>query len=178
MYGSRDSSSTGNARAFAESRYAYARFQARRVTFLPRDFSWHLSLEGQISDGNLLGSEQLGLGGYASVRGYDEREANGDEGIVVRNELRTPSFTIPSPIAAKQSQLQLLSFLDYGVVRNKQLLPAERRATELSSVGLGMRYNIDSNVTFRFDYGWQLKDSGVVGSPKNSRPHFSLLVSY
>ena len=176
--GSNDDRSFQTLRAFAESRYTYARFQARRVTFLPQDFSWHLSLEGQISDGNLLGSEQLGLGGYASVRGYDEREANGDEGILVRNELRTPSFNVPSPFPAKQSQLQLLTFLDYGVVRNKQLLLAERRRTELSSVGLGMRYNIDTNVTLRFDYGWQLKDSGVVGSPKNSRPHFSLLVSY
>jgi len=30
----------------------------------------------------------------------------------------------------------------------------------------------------RFDHGWQLKDSGVPGGRNNSRPHFSLLISF
>ena len=165
-------------RAFAESEYVYGNMQLQRITRLPREFSWHFSAEAQIADGNLLGSEQLGAGGYASVRGYDERQANGDQGYLIRNELRTPAFSLGAPLPGKEAQLQLLAFLDYGMVRNKRLLPGEDRSVELASAGLGSRLSIDQNVSARFDYGWQLKDSGIPGGPRNSRAHFSLLVSY
>lgn len=165
-------------RALAESRYTYGNIQAQRITRLPQDFAWHLSGEVQFADGNLLGSEQLGAGGYASVRGYDERQANGDEGILIRNELRTPQYKLGAPFGGKQAQLQLLAFIDYGNVRNKHLLVGESRHVELASSGLGARFAIDTNVTMRFDYGWQLRDLGTNTGPKSSRAHFSLMVSY
>lgn len=165
-------------RAFAQSDYVYSNVQLQRITRLPQDFSWHFSAEAQIADGNLLGSEQLGAGGFASVRGYDERQANGDEGYLIRNELRTPSYNLGSPFPGKEAQLQLLTFLDYGLVRNKRLLPGEVRSVELASAGFGARFSIDQNVTARFDYGWQLKDTGLPGGPNSSRVHFSLMVSY
>lgn len=165
-------------RALAESRYMYANFQLQRITHLPRDFSWHLSAVAQIADGNLLASEQLGAGGHATVRGYDEREANGDQGFLLRNELRTPFFNLGVPFQGKQAQLQLLTFLDYGMVRNRHLLPGEPQRVELSSAGLGMRFALEQYVSFRFDYGWQLHHTGVPGGRKNSRPHFALLLSY
>ncbi|MBV9463331.1 MAG: ShlB/FhaC/HecB family hemolysin secretion/activation protein, partial [Verrucomicrobiae bacterium] len=68
-------------RAFAEDEYKYARFNLERLSFLPADFTLFSRFEYQISDGNLLPSEQLGLGGYRTVRGYDELEALGDEGL-------------------------------------------------------------------------------------------------
>lgn len=165
-------------RALAQSRYAYANLKLQRITRLPRDFAWHFSAVAQFADGNLLGSEQLGAGGYATVRGYNEREANGDEGFLVRNELRTPSWNMGAPFQGKQAQLQLLSFLDYGFVRNKHLLPGEPRHVELSSTGLGLRIAVDQNVSFRFDQGWQLHDTGVAGGRKNSRQHFALQVNF
>jgi len=165
-------------RAFAQAEYTYFNAQLQRITRLPADFSWHTSAEIQFADGNLLGSEQIGAGGYYSARGYDEREANGDEGFLLRNELRTPSFSLGSPMPGKQAQLQLLGFVDYGTVSNRILLPGERRHVNLASAGLGARFSVDQNVTARLDYGWQLKDSGIAGSPRNGRAHFSLLVSY
>ena len=112
------------------------------------------------------------------MRGYHEREANGDQGVLIRNELRMPSFNVGAPLQGKQAQLQLLAFLDYGVVSNKRLLPGEPQHVELSSIGLGMRFALEQNVSFRFDYGWQLHDTGVPGGRNNSRPHFAVLVSY
>ncbi|HYC44718.1 MAG TPA: ShlB/FhaC/HecB family hemolysin secretion/activation protein [Burkholderiales bacterium] len=165
-------------RAFSEAEYNYFNLQATRITRLPADFSWHASAEIQFADGNLLGSEQLGAGGYSSVRGYDEREANGDEGFLIRNELRTPSYRLGAVAPGKEAHIQLLGFVDYGTVSNIRLLPAERRQITLWSAGLGARFSVDQNVTARLDYGWQLKDSGIAGSPRNGRAHFSLLVSY
>ena len=112
------------------------------------------------------------------MRGYDERQANGDEGILIRNELRTPQYKLGAPFGGKQAQLQLLAFVDYGNVRNKHLLVGERRNNELASSGLGARFAIDTNVTMRFDYGWQLRDLGTNTGPRSSRAHFSLMVSY
>ena len=165
-------------RALSNSRYTYGNLQLNRITRLPSEFSWHLSAHLQLADGNLLGSEQLGAGGYASVRGYDERQANGDQGFLLRNELRTPSINLGRPLPGKEAQLQLLAFLDYGVVRNKRLLVGEDPNVELFSTGLGARFSVGQNVTIRFDHGWQLKDIGVPVGPRSSRAHFSLLVSY
>ena len=137
-----------------------------------------LSAQVQFADGNLLASEQLGAGGNATVRGYNEREANGDEGFLVRNELRTPSWNMGAPFQGKQAQLQLLTFVDYGDVRNKRLLAGEPKHVELSSAGLGMRFSVGQNVSFRYDHGWQLHDTGVAGGRKNSRQHFALLVNF
>jgi hemolysin activation/secretion protein len=165
-------------RAFAESRYAYANLQMRRITRLPHELTWHVSAQVQIADGNLLGSEQLGAGGYTSVRGYDELEATGDEGFIVRNEIHTPAFVFDTPLPGKRSQLELLAFVDYGQVHNKHLLPGEARRVEMASTGVGARFAVDQNVSFRFDYGRQLHDDGVPGGRKNGRPHFALLVSF
>lgn len=38
---------------------------------------------GQLASTNLLPSEQMGLGGYNSVRGYLERQVNVDNGLIV-----------------------------------------------------------------------------------------------
>jgi hemolysin activation/secretion protein len=165
-------------RALAESRYAYANFKLQNTLRLSRNFSWYLAVEAQAADGNLLGSEQLGAGGYATVRGYDERQANGDQGFLVRNELRTRFFNLGVALPGKPAQLQFLTFVDYGNVGNKRLLVGENKRAELASAGLGVRFGIDTNVSVRFDHGWQLRDIGGNTGPKNSRAHFSLLVSY
>ena len=165
-------------RALSESRYAYANVQFRRVTQLPRDFSWHLSGDAQVASGNLLGSEQIGAGGYATVRGYNEREANGDEGFLLRNELRTPLFKAAGFGQGDRGQMQLLTFFDYGVVRNKRLLPGEAQHVSLSSVGFGLRYELAQSISARLDYGWKLHDAGIPGSQSHSRAHAALIVSF
>lgn len=92
-------------------------------------------------------------GGYASVRGFDEREANGDEGLLLINELRTPNYDLTSllNLPFRAGQVQLLGFWDYGVVRNRN----KGDDTVLSGIGAGGRYRFGANVSLRFDYGWQ-----------------------
>ena len=172
-------------RAFSDSNYMYAKATLDRVTQLPLKFTWGLSGTIQRADGNLLGSEQIGAGGYASVRGYEEREANGDEGFLLRNELRTPPASLLKWIFPKiQDQFQLLAFYDYGLVENIELLPGEDPTRVLRSVGPGARYTVGNYVSFRFDYGWQLQDSDTgrsqfegINTP-NSRGHLGVSISY
>jgi hemolysin activation/secretion protein len=167
-------------RGGSRSNYAYAQFTLNRVTRLPYDFTLTVRGEVQQSDANLLPSEQLGLGGYATVRGYDERESNGDNGYLISTELATPPVSIGEALGLKavKDQLQFLGFIDYGGTSLHQLTPADVNPnTNLLGVGPGLRYVINPYVSIRFDYGFQLIDTGF-DNRHNSRAHLGVLVSY
>lgn len=162
-------------RAGADARYAYARLALERTTLLPADVAWVTRGEAQVASTNLLGSEQLGFGGAASLRGYDEREVNGDGGFVLVNELRGPSFSLFKQAA---DRLTPLAFVDAGVAVIHDPLPGEERTVELLSAGVGLRYTLASNVIARADYGWQLRDSGLSPTGDNHRAHVSVTVAW
>ncbi len=64
----------------AHADYVYGVASLERTTRLPGDFTWMVRGVYQDSSTDLLGGEQFGLGGNDTVRGYLEREANGDTG--------------------------------------------------------------------------------------------------
>ena len=129
--------------------------------------------------GGVAPSEQLGFGGYDSVRGYDEREVNGDEGFLFSTEVRTPTIGIGDlcGFPAFQDQLQFLAFWDYGAANNHTLLPGEASETPLSSVGFGIRYTINTYLSLRYDYGFQLLHTGF-DNDHDSRSDLGIVVSY
>jgi len=164
----------------AEANYYYGRLTLERVTRLPWNFSWILRGGAQLASGNLIPSEQLGVGGYNTVRGYDEREANGDRGFVVSTELRTPALTVLGrvPKWKMPDQLQFLAFTDYGMAESVNLADGERSA-HLWSVGGGLRYTINRYLSFRFDYAVQLRDSKAPApSDFGSRAHIGVIASF
>jgi hemolysin activation/secretion protein len=121
----------------APANYTYGRLNAERITRLPWEFSWILRGQAQTTSDPLMPSEQLGLGGYSTVRGYEERVVNGDKGWLVVNEVRTPGFRIGNLTRQDEGQdyLQLLAFFDYGAVRG------ESPHADLYSAGAGLRCN-------------------------------------
>lgn len=168
------------ARAFARPDYAYARLELERRTRLPAGLTALSRATVQFATANLLGSEQLGLGGAHSLRGYEEREANGDNGFMLSNELHAaPCLVAPAPGRAWTAvRLDPFVFLDYGVVTSHQRLPGEPSRLELASAGLGLRFNLGTACSLRADYGWQLKDSGVSDGRRNQRGHVSIVLSH
>jgi hemolysin activation/secretion protein len=150
--------------------------------------SWVARGLAQMSDGNLIPSEQLGLGGYATARGYEERESNTDQGWFLSNELRSPPFSVGS-LLKKKDRMQLLAFWDYGVGENKDLGQDEDPHILFHSVGCGLRYTVNRYFSLRFDYGWQLADSGQDRTPstgpgddgrrrQRSRAHIGAVASF
>ncbi len=166
-------------RRSALAEYMYEKLSVERATKLPWDFTWTVKGSYQFADGNLLGSEQLGLGGYSSVRGYDEREANGDEGYLISTEIRTPPVSLGALVGIEgaRDQLQFLGFYDYGSTYNRILLPGEDPHIQLAGAGPGLRYSISPWFTLRFDYGWQLYDTGL-NTRYNSRAHIGIVLAY
>jgi hemolysin activation/secretion protein len=168
------------ARASARPDYIYARLDLERTTKLPDQFTWVTKGSAQWSSANLLGSEQLGLGGATNLRGYEEREANGDNGLFLVDELHGPPQHLirPSGDGAQDERLDPLVFFDCGVVGSHRPLPGEPQYLTLASTGLGLRYNYRGNLSLRADYGWQLKESGVSDGRRTCRGHISVILSY
>lgn len=162
----------------ASSDYLYGRIDLQRYTRLPAKFAWQASATWQQSDGNLLGSEQLGLVGSAGVRGYRESDLYADEGILIRNQLMLPPLSLMQPGWHKEQTpdyLQLHLFYDYGRGNSVDPLPDELRHLSISSVGIGASYQLSQSLSASFEYGWQQK--GIV-SGRSSHAHFSVMMSY
>ncbi|WP_269496588.1 ShlB/FhaC/HecB family hemolysin secretion/activation protein [Castellaniella sp. S9] len=70
--------------------YAKLAFQLNRLQILGRGSPWQLmaAFSGQLADGNLSSSERMALGGPYGVRAYPINEAMGDEGLLLKLELR------------------------------------------------------------------------------------------
>lgn len=151
--------------------YVYDHVVLTRVTGLPQGqptanaLGWFggvtsiTRLVAQISNGNLIPSEQMGIGGVDTVRGYDDRVANASEGVFASEELRTPGFSLANLLLHTNSPwndlTQLGVFYDYGSVFDADT----RGSVELESVGLGFHLlsGPDQNVRIDLNYGWQLR---------------------
>ncbi|MDB6122850.1 MAG: peptide transporter [Pedosphaera sp.] len=161
----------------AKAEYFYFRLSAQRVTRLPWDFSWVIKAIGQASNARLLPSEQLGVGGYSTVRGYDERLVNGDDGWLISNELRSPAIKAGRFIPNQEANyLQLLAFLDYGGIHTLDRVASDPKDVSLASVGPGLRFTLSKNLTVRFDYGFQLTER--FASSSRSRAHIGVVGSF
>lgn len=184
---------TGSASASAD--YIYDHVVLTRVTGLPlnsdlaKSLGWFggvtaiTKFVGQLSSGNLVASEQLGAGGAASVRGYDERAANGSQGFLVSQEFRTPTFSLAKMLLNTNSpwndESQVGVFYDYSHVSNNDPIPNTANSVDLESLGLGyhMIAGPDQNIRLDLDYGFQLRK--LPGAADTSQfGHVAVTVAY
>lgn len=166
-------------RQTAVADYYYVRMDAERQTKLPSEFTLVNRATFQFSDANLVPSEQLGLGGNSTVRGYEERLANGDEGWILNTEVWTPAIRVGNLMGKPdwKDTLQFLVFYDYGSTKVNTVVPGQSDANEnLSSAGGGLRYSVARNFSLRFDYGIQLTERQQ--SSRHSRGHLSAQLSF
>jgi len=175
-----DATDFNGLRVNAKAAYFYARLNVERLTRLPYGLSWVLSGWLQGTTERLLPSEELAVGGYNTVRGYDERVVLGDDGWIVDNELRAPPFS-PGDLLHViwlKDQIQFLGFFDYGSVRVIDAGPQDGNDPNktLYSVGVGFRYTLRKNLSVRFDYGWPLTETGI--NENRSRASFGILASF
>lgn len=155
-----DSSTFSLARDGAEPDYAYGSLSIAHAWNLPRGWTILSRLHAQKSTDNLLSSEQMSLGGYHSIRGYDEREVyNVDEGGVLRTELQFPSYGF------KELTFRAGLFVDYGYgrARRGRVLLANGGLAEdidMASVGPFLRATLGGPISFFAEYGEQLESVG------------------
>ena len=147
----------------SSSEYFYAIAGIEHQQRLREDWSARFKLQGQAANGNLQPSEQLGAGGYDTVRGFDQRVARGDEGFWGTIELYTPELSMGRIFdwENETDSLRFLGFFDAANLSNVDLLPLEPSSFQIGSVGLGLRWNYSDWFKFRVDYGYPVFTENV-----------------
>ena len=148
-------------RAGADPNYYYTTLSLSREQDLIHGAYANIKFTGQFSTANLLSSEQLGLGGNNSIRGYSERAYRADTGFFVSLELVSPPL---HPLmkwtgnVAWADELRFLAFFDYGAGRAADEETFTDIPQALTSVGAGLRYQLGNGLNVRLDYGFPLQD--------------------
>ncbi|MEM9283728.1 MAG: ShlB/FhaC/HecB family hemolysin secretion/activation protein [Verrucomicrobiota bacterium] len=144
-----------SSRALSTADYMYATGSIEHRQNLGKGWTARGRVQGQIADGNLQPSEQIGAGGYATVRGYDEAVVRGDHGFWATVELYAPELSLGRIFdwETETDRLQFLAFFDAAVLGNEDLLPFEPNSFEIGSVGVGMRWDYSDWFRLRVDYG-------------------------
>lgn len=159
-------------------------FYGQLYAGLNYNFSWgsqvSFLVRAQQSTENLLPSEQFGIGGFDTVRGYKEREVNTDNGFIVNAELRSPGFQVLGNYFCNtkyKDEIRFIAFFDYGKGFNHRLYHGERRDYQLASVGPGIRYQFMDNLRARLDWGIKLKRSSRMFG-WGSKIHFGVIADF
>jgi hemolysin activation/secretion protein len=125
------------------------RGQAQWVRLLAPETLFLVRADLQIADRPLLASEQIGLGGQASIRGYRQDQILADNGFFATAELRYPVLRVPEV----NGLLQITPFLDFGTAWNiSQPGRTTLNPDTIASTGIGLLWQ-QNNLTARFDWG-------------------------
>lgn len=107
----------------------------RPFKFAEQDMSWSFGLTGQATSDTLYGSEQIGIGGLYSVRGFVKNTLAGDQGYYMRNEL---SLRRNLMVSGERVGLRFFAGVDVGQVWNNVAnVPSGRL------VGMGVGVNVN-----------------------------------
>lgn len=118
--------------------------------------------EAQTSPYILPASQQFQIGGISNVRGYPSGEFVGDEGIASTFELVLPPFglagdvKVPYSAGTLRDALSFAVFYDWGWVSLRNPQPGEEKSETLRGAGIGLRFNLPEDFSFRLDFAWPL----------------------
>ena len=169
------------ARARATAEYAIWRYGAGYTRNLPKDWTLRLTGSGQTTGNALVAGEQFGVGGFSSVRGFNERAYSNDKGYLASAEVYTPDLA--AKVGLSGARLKLLAFYDVGNLTRNLLQPGDQTGLSVASVGLGLRLNIREKFNLQLDYAQVLhdggKDAGIPDGRRNSNTlHASAIVVF
>lgn len=123
-------------------------------------FSLYGQLDGQWANGNLDSSDKMVLGGVYGVRAYPQGEAAGDQGLLLKLELRY----------AWAPGWQLAAFVDHGEVReNKEPWATGSNHQRLTGAGLGLNW-ADGQWRVQTSLAWRVGgEAATSGSERTPR---------
>lgn len=170
-----DAASFAAARLDAKPGYSALRWNASAaypLDLISEDWQLRGRITGQFTADALVSGEQFGLGGAASVRGYEERELVGDRGVFASIEVGGPNLLGDSPGGA--TALRLHGFVDAGSVSNNgaAFCADGRSHCTLASLGAGLRY-VAGTLQARLDLAYPMK-SAVRTQRGDTRAHFAI----
>lgn len=154
-------------------------------TFGKSDWQWRVAVQGQWTETALLAGEQIGLAGGSSLRGMSERQLSGDRGWASVVEVISPD--VSAWYGKEYGNLRVVAFWDRVAGYNVHQVGDGVETVSASSVGLGLRYNLEKNVTVKVDYGHVIAVSAKTASGNTSpleafqdtdRIHASVMIKF
>ena len=124
--------------------YSLWRGQFQFIRSLTPDFFVRFNVSGQITSDALLPGERFQIGGFYTVRGFEQNLRTGDNGYTVRVEFPYTPLREPD-----SGDLTLTPFWDLGFVDNNKF--ESIYPDTLSSVGISLVYD-RTPLRLRFDY--------------------------
>ncbi len=147
-------------RPYAHSTYATIQGDwSASYFFSPRGWAFAWDLWGQGTTTNLMPSEQFLLGGYNTVRGYQQNQVTADDGIGASAEIHTPTWSFFQSGGSPFDALYFLAFLDYGWGADHKIVSGEKPSVQLVGTGPGVRYSLGHYLNARLDCGFPLLKS-------------------
>jgi hemolysin activation/secretion protein len=141
-----------------DSQFFYWRGQGQWVKLLGENSLFFLRGDLQLAADSLLSSEQFGLGGQQSVRGYRQDALLLDNGATLSAEARFPILRF-----SENSLVQITPFLEAGTGWSHKNTPPGNNV--LVGTGFGLLWQQGDDLTTRLDWGIPLVD---IDSPGNS----------
>ena len=140
-----------------DGRYFSWRGQAQYLRLLAPETVFLIRSDIQLAPISLFSQEQFSLGGGLSIRGYRQDALLADNGMFISTEFRFPILRARNWDAI----LQLTPFVDFGTVWNSNEL--ELIEDTLSSVGVGLRFQVGSRFSAQLDWGIPFVDLDTNG---------------
>ncbi|QDE40014.1 ShlB/FhaC/HecB family hemolysin secretion/activation protein [Luteibacter pinisoli] len=172
-----------NQRYQAKQNFFYVKAEGGHTRNFDNGWSLVGRLALQLSTSSLVSSEQFAAGGESTVRGYLEAEETADHGAIGSVELRTPSLA--AHVGSWVNDWRFLAFADGAHLQLMNALPQlidaanpdsgsrTVKSYDLSSVGLGTRFQLFNIATGAFEIAYPFND-GQATKAHDTRIHFSL----
>lgn len=137
----------------------------------------------QVTNHNLVASEQFQIGGPTSVRGYPAAEKYGDKGLYSAVEWSVKPTIIPQgwvvPFTKDvtwRDSLRLVAFYDWAEARIKNPQTGESKHNRLYGWGGGVRWNVRDSLSFRVEVGYPGGETPSDG--KHAHPWVECIVKF
>jgi hemolysin activation/secretion protein len=163
-------------RAYARGNYLCVTAGIEREQKLPAGMSLFLKVDGQIADQPLISNEQYSAGGMASVRGYKEAEATGDDALHTTAEVSAPEIISLLKLGGKV-QLIPYVFYDYAWLKTLKPLEGQRATNSLRGAGAGIRGKIYGIVHYDLALAFPLVSTDRTGKHEQQW-HFKVGVKF
>ncbi len=151
-----------------DSQFFSWRGQGQWVRLLGEDALFFLKSDVQLASDRLFSSEQFGIGGQQTVRGYRQDALLRDNGALVSAEARLPIVRF-----SEDSVVQVAPFLDAGTAWNN--FDDSDDTNVLVGTGVGLVWEHNDNLSSRLDWGIPLVDlDSTSNSLQDSGIYFSV----
>ncbi len=166
VFGASDEGDANMTRAAGDPTFTKANIELQRLQRITNQVNVVLTGRGQLSNNPLLSSEEFGLGGISTVRGYDPSEVVGDDGIGGSIEIQWKP--------GQQKNIQLFTFLDSGTVWNQDATSSATKRDSLTSTGVGVRLDLPMDIDAEFVASQPLHRDVQTTNDRDPRFFFSL----